>query len=180
MKARPSWKLSLVLAALLLPLLVGLGGCENTTPSPQERTEIHAAVMKYLHQLSDAYTNMDARRLEGAATNSEMASVQKLLEKLAASGDRIEATLLKAEIERMSVFREINATASLLEVWDVRRLDAYTGEEKGHNPGTVQHSVIQLRKISGVWLVTYRRVRETQGGSKWKVSTPTSTETGNR
>jgi len=142
-------KTAFIAALVALPLVLSFQGCENTTPKPEERKAITAAVMRYLHQLSDAYTNMDARRLEGTATRGEMAAVQKLLQKLAESGDRVEATLLKAEVEKMDVFRVVNASVRLLEVWDVRRLDAYTGEVKGENPATVQHSVIQLRKIEG-------------------------------
>jgi len=36
----------------------------------------------------------------------------------------------------------------------------------------------QRRKIDGKWLVTFRRVLETQGGSKWKVPTPPGTSAG--
>ncbi|MCG6964242.1 MAG: hypothetical protein LJE95_13360 [Acidobacteria bacterium] len=157
-----------------LALLLGLAACEDTTPTPEERQEVTKAVNVYLQHLADAYTNMDATRLKGVASPNEILSVQGVLQKLAASGDRVEATLLHSEVEKMDVFRVVNATVKLLEVWDVRRLDAYTGKEKGRNPGTVQHSVIQLRKIDGKWIVTGRRVLETQGGSQWKVHTPTS------
>ncbi len=164
---------SFLLALSCFGLLLGLWACEDTAPKPAERQEITKAVNVYLQHLADAYTNMDASRLKGVASKSEMLSVQGVLRKLAASGDRVEATLLRAEVEKMDVFRVINASVKLLEVWDVRRLDAYTGREKGRNPGTVQHSIIQLRKIDNAWIVTGRRVLETQGGSHWSVGTPT-------
>ncbi len=159
-------------AAVSLVLLAALG-CENTTPTPREKEEITQVVTEYLHRLADCYTNMDTGRLEGVAAPGERAEVARLLEKLAQSGDRLEATLLRVELERIDVFRVVNATVRTLEVWEVRRLDAYTGEEKGSNPGSVQHALIQLRKIDGKWMVTSRRVQETQGGSPWKVATPT-------
>ncbi len=168
---RTWWKAGLA-GLVLIPLSLFSSGCENTTPTPKERREVTAAVMKYLHQLSDAYTNMDARRLKGAAGPGEMVAVAKLLHKLAESGDRIEATLLKADIQKMDVFRVVNATVQLVEVWDVKRLDAYTGKLKGENPATVQHSVLQLRKVEGTWLVTDRRVLETEKGSAWKLKAP--------
>ncbi|NOZ78439.1 MAG: hypothetical protein GXP48_04510 [Acidobacteria bacterium] len=170
-RGRTWWRAGLV-SVVLVPLLLSLGGCENTTPTPKERQEVTAAVMKYLHQLSDTYANMDARRLKGAAGPGEMAAVAKLLHRLAESGDRLEATLLKADIQKISVFRVVNATVQVLEVWDVKRLDAYTGKLKGENPATVQHSVMQLRKINGAWLVTSRTVLETERGSPWKLKTP--------
>ena len=163
---------TVVIVAVAALGMISLTGCEDTTPTPQEREEITRTVRRYLDQLSDAYTNMDARRLEGVASKGEMASVSKVLHKLAMSGDRLEANLRRVDFEDVEVFRVVNATVKLLEVWDVRRLDAFNGKEKGHNPNTIQHSVIQLRKIDGKWLVTFRRVLETQGGSKWGVATP--------
>jgi len=161
----------LMLAGVVTATGLLLTGCEDTTPTTKERQVITKTVLQYLHQLSDAYTNMDASRLEGAASKGEMAAVSKVLHKLAMSGDRLEATLLRADMEDVQVFRVVNATVKVLEVWDVRRLDAFNGKEKGRNPNTIQHSVIQLRKVDGKWLVTFRRVLETQGGSKWAVPT---------
>ncbi|NOZ93783.1 MAG: hypothetical protein GXP47_03445 [Acidobacteria bacterium] len=172
MSGRGRTAASLVLVCMVAVAGLLLTGCENTTPTPEERQEITKTVLQYLHQLSDAYTNMDARRLKGVASTGEMAAVAKVLHKLAMSGDRLETTLLRADVEDVQVFRVVNATVKLLEVWDVRRLDAYNGKEKGHNPNTIQHSVIQLRKIDGKWLVTFRRVLETEGGSRWKMPTP--------
>ena len=177
MRSERTWWRAGFIGLVLIPLFLFMSGCENTTPTPKERQEVSAAVMKYLHQLSDAYTNMDARRLKGAAGPGEMAAVAKLLHQLAESGDRLEATLLKADIQKIDVFRVVNATVQLVEVWDVKRLDAYTGKLKGENPATVQHSVMQLRKVKGVWLVTDRRVLETEKGSAWKVKTPQAATT---
>jgi len=147
-------------------------GCENTEPSPEVRKEIVSTVKTYLDRLAEAYSNMDATLLEGYATEGEIRDTQALLHKLRASGDRVEASLLRMDVLDVQVFRVVNATVTLLEVWDVRRLDYYTGKEKGHNPGTVQHSIIQLRKIDGKWMVTARRVQETNRPGKWKVATP--------
>jgi len=176
---RGSGRLSRMIAWAGVVLLVSvLAGCENTTPTPEEREEIGTVVTEYLHRLADTYTNMDTGLLEGVAAPGERAAVYKLLEKLAQSGDRLEATLLRVEIEKIDVFRVVNATVKTLEVWEVRRLDAYTGEEKGKNPGSVQHALVQLRKIDGKWMVTSRRVLETQGGSLWEVPTPAAGSAG--
>jgi hypothetical protein len=64
----------------------------------------------------------------------------------------------------MSVFRGINATVRLIEVWDVKRYDAFTGREKGRNPSSLQNSIIQMRLIDGRWVVV--------GWSLLKVATP--------
>ncbi len=155
-------------------LLLTVSACEDTTPKPAERTAVEQAVNGYLQRLADAYTNMDTRVLNGLAAKGEIASVQGVLRKLGSTGDRIEASLLRVEFEKMEIFRVVNATVKTLEVWDVHRYDAFTGKEKGHNPGTIQHAVIQLRLIDGSWIVTARRVLETQGGTRWNVTTPTA------
>ena len=147
--------------------------CEDTTPSPEVRKEVVSAVTTYLNRLAEAYSNMDATLLQGYASPSELGDTQALLHTLRASGDRVEATLLRVDVLDVQVFRVVNATVTLLEVWDVRRLDYYTGKEKGRNPNTIQHSIIQLRKIDGKWIVTARRVQETNRPGGWRVTTPT-------
>ncbi len=162
--------------AMLAVTAVLTAGCENTKPSPEVRKEIVSAVRTYLDRLAEAYSNMDATVLEGYATESEIKDTAALLHKLRASGDRVEASLLRMDVLDVQVFRVVNATVTLLEVWDVRRLDFYTGKEKGRNAGTVQHSIIQLRKIDGKWMVTARRVQETNKPGGWKVATPAPAE----
>ncbi len=165
--------LSALSALLLLAgAAVVITGCENTEPSPEVRKEVVSAVRIYLDRLAQAYSEMDATLLEGYATEGEIRDTQALLHKLRASGDRVEASLLRMDVLDVQVFRVVNATVTLLEVWDVMRLDYYTGKEKGHNPNTIQHSIIQLRKIDGKWMVTARRVQETNGPGRWKVATP--------
>jgi hypothetical protein len=163
--------------AVLVPLcalaLLAAAACENTTPSEQEREQVTAAVHAYLDALANAYATLDGRELEGVATASEIAEVQKLLHTMVSSGDRVEAALLNVEVKEMHVFRVVNATVTLTEVWDVRRMDAFNGREKARNTGSIQESLIQLRLIDGHWLVTARRVLETDGESRWTVSTPT-------
>lgn len=170
--------IAVVQVVTLVALTVTLIGCENTEPSPQVHQEVVSAVKVYLNQLAEAYSSMDATKLEGYATKGEVSDTQELLHTLRGSGDRVEASLLRVDVLDVQVFRVVNATVTLLEVWDVRRLDYYTGKEKGHNPGTVQHSIIQLRKIEGKWVVTARRVQETNKPGMWKVTTPAPENTG--
>jgi len=148
-------------------------GCENTEPSPEQRQEIERVVIAYLHLLADAYSSMDPGLLAEHATGREIAEVREMLVVLASSGDRMQAKLLRADVVDLFVFRGINATVKLLEVWDITRFDAYTGREKGRNPASVQNSIIQLRLIEGEWKVTGRRVLETQSGG---APTPTPFE----
>jgi hypothetical protein len=155
-------------------ILVAALGCENLEPTDAEREDIETALTGYLHALADAYSKRDVSLLDGHATGAEKAAVQELLNTLAGGGDRLEATLLRFEIESLQVFRDVNATVRLMEVWDVARIDARSGFEKGRNPSSVQNSLIQMRLVDGQWLVTARQVLGTETGTKWEVTTPTA------
>ena len=165
--------------ALLLSALVVLAcsGCERMEPTTAENQAIEATIHAYLRQLSVAYATRDVSALDGTATGGEQAAVLKLLGQLAGGGDRLDATLLQVEFEKVKVFREVNATVKLTEVWDIRRLDAFNGREKGRNPRSVQTSIVQLRLVDGTWLVTARQVLETGGKSRWGIQTPAAEPT---
>jgi hypothetical protein len=144
--------------------------CENVEPTPEEQADVEALLLGYLEALAQAYSDLDASRLEPFAAPQEIQSVQKVLNQLAQAGDRVEATLLNLEVERLDIFRRVNATVRLTEVWDVARFDAFTGEEKVRNPQSVQTSMIQLRLTDAGWRVTARRVLETATESRWAVT----------
>jgi hypothetical protein len=142
--------------ALSVAMLVA-AACENTDPSPEEAQAIEEAVSGYLTALAKAYSTLDINVLEGHASTNEIAAVQKLLtELLQSTGDRIDAELIGFEIETMSVFRGINATVRLIEVWNITRYGAATGEEKGRFESTIQKTLLQLRLIDGRWIVVGR------------------------
>jgi hypothetical protein len=151
-------------------------GCENTSPSPEQYQQLEEVTKAYLNDLADAYSNRDVSMLSRHASRREIDEVRKLLDKLEMTGDRLQATLLHVDIQEIEVFRVVNGTVKLIEVWDVGRYDAYDGREKARNPSSIQRSVIQLRRIEGEWKVVGRRVKETQGGSKWQFDDTESTE----
>ncbi len=132
-------------------------GCENTDPSPEEQRLIEEAVGGYLNALAEAYSTLDTSALEGHASPNEIAAVHKLLKELLQNtGDRIDAQLTGFDIETTSVFRGINATVRVIEVWDITRYGAANGIEKGRFESTVQRSLLQLRLIDGQWIVVGR------------------------
>ena len=142
--------------ALALTMLV-VAACENTDPSPEEAQAIEEAVGGYLSALARAYSTLDINVLEGHASTNEIAAVHKLLKELLQStGDRIDAQLIGFDIETMTVFRGINATVRLIEVWDITRYGAADGIEKGRFESTVQRTLLQLRLIDGRWVVVGR------------------------
>lgn len=150
-------------ALLIVGCVLVVTGCERTTPSPEERAALKTAVSDYLNALASAYSTFDLEPLEGLASPNEIAAVRKLIRQLASTGDRLDSHLLLFEVDDMEIFREINATVRLVEVWDVLRYDATTGEEKGHTPNSIQYSLLQLRLVDGRWIVVGRSVlrRET-------------------
>jgi hypothetical protein len=143
--------------AVLLAMLFA-AGCENTEPSPEVRLEVETAVRGYLDALAEAYSTLDINVLEGHASPNEIAHVKKLLsELLQKSGDRIDAEMVGFDIQSMSVFRRINATVRLWEVWDVTRIGAATGVEKGRTT-SIQHTILQMRLIDGRWTCVGRSI----------------------
>jgi len=158
-----------ILTSLMIPTVILLSGCERTTPTAEETEACKKVTTEYLHALAEAYSSLSVDPIKELATPREIEDVRRLLRGLAGTGDRIEAKLLSVEFSQITVFRNINATVSTTEVWDVIRYDAGTGREKGRNPASVQTSILQLRLIDGQWKVLARRVMETQGKSKWKI-----------
>jgi len=148
-------------AAFALAALVALGaGCAPSGPTAEQRSAVEGAVRDYLHALAEAYSTLDLSHLDGHAAPVEIRNVRNLLQQLANTGDRIDATLVGFEVTGLDVFRDVNASVALVEVWDIVRFDALTGEEKGRRPGSVQTTLIQLRRIDGEWLVIGRHIVE--------------------
>jgi hypothetical protein len=143
---------------VLLPALLLAAACENTDPTPAERQELEEAVRGYLFALAEAYSTLDINVLEGHASPNEIAHVQKLLtELLQKTGDRIDAEMVGFEVQSMSVFRSINATVRLLEVWDITRVGAVDGIEKG-NTSSIQNTLLQMRLVDGKWICVGRSI----------------------
>ncbi len=150
-------------AGLLVVVVVAAAGCEAESLDPAERAAVEKTIDGYLHALAESYSNLDVSSLEGWAAPNEIAAVHQLLSSLAQTGDRVESTLRGYHVEHVGVFRQLNATARLVEVWDVVRYNAYTGVEKGRTPDSIQNTLIQLRRVDGRWLVVGRSIvaRET-------------------
>jgi hypothetical protein len=144
------------LTVLLATLFVA--ACENTEPSPEVRLEVETAVRGYLDALAEAYSTLDVSGLEGHASPNEIAHVKKLLtELLQKTGDRIDADLVNFDIQSMSMFRSINVTVRQWEVWDITRVGAGDGIEKGHTT-SIQHTILQMRIVDGTWICVGRSI----------------------
>jgi len=144
---------------LVLLAMFSLTACEDTTPTPEERAVVETAIRGYLYALAESYSTLDTKPLIGYASPNEIATVQKLLTTLALStNDRVDSELIGFDIEAMSIFRQVNATVRLIEVWDVTRYELTTGRVKGRNPISLQSTILQLRRVKGAWIVVGRSV----------------------
>ena len=143
----------------VLPLVIGLlaaAGCEDISASPEQRAGLEQAVAGYLDALAESYSTLDVKPLEAWASPIEVGAVRRILRSLVTTGDRLQATLRGYEIERVAMFRGVNATVWIVEVWDLVRYDAFTGKEKGRTDGSVQRTMLQLRQMDGRWVVIAR------------------------
>ena len=154
-------------AATVVIVVLGLAGlgCSAGEPSPEQRAGVEEATHGYLHALARSYSTLDLSNLEGYASPVEIRNVRNLLQQLANSGDRVEATLVGIEVTGLDIFRDVNASVALIEVWDLVRFEALTGREKGRTDGSVQTTLIQLRLIEGEWLVIGRHIVDRETGS---------------
>ena len=146
------WAAGLSLAIAVLAAV----SCDDTTASPARSAELDRAVAGYLEALAESYSTLDVAPLEECASPIEIATVRGILRSLVATGDRVEATLRSYQIERVALFRGINATVWVVEVWDLVRYDAFTGRERGRTDGSVQETMLQLREMDGRWIVIAR------------------------
>jgi len=160
-----------VLTVLLATLFVV--ACENSEPSPEVRLEVETAVRGYLDALAEAYSTLDVSGLEGHASPNEIAHVKKLLtELLQKTGDRIDADLVNFDIQSMSIFRSINVTVRQWEVWDITRVGAGDGIEKGHTT-SIQHTILQMRIVDGTWICVGRSIMSQETPIPDEEPTPT-------
>jgi len=147
-----------IVFTLTLVMLV-TSACENTDPTPEERGVVETAVRGYLHALAEAYSTLEPDALRGHASPNEIAAVHKLLKDLLQkTGDRIDAELVGYDVESMSVFRGINATVRLIEVWNITRYGATDGIEKGRTVNSIQNTLLQMRLVDGRWIVVGRSI----------------------
>ena len=155
------------LVAVVAVVVLALAGvsCGTAEPTPEDRAAVEGVVRGYLHALARSYSTLDLSHLEGHASPVEVRNVRNLLQQLANTGDRLEATLVGLEITGLDIFRGVNSSVALVEVWDLIRFDALTGHEKGRTDGSVQTTLIQLRRIDGEWLVIGRHIVDRETGS---------------
>lgn len=107
-------RMTAVLAVIALAL-AGFG-CGAGEPSPEAKAAVETKVRGYLDALARSYSTLDLSYLEGYASPAEVRNVRNLLQQLANSGDRVEATLVGLEFTGLDIFRNANTSVGLVEV----------------------------------------------------------------
>lgn len=159
-----------VAAACLVVLL--LGACERDVPTAEEREAITNLTRAFLLALAQAYSTMDTKPLEGLAAPRLINETWDGILTLRANDDRLDPVLVELTITDIKVLRHANAYVFCTERWDTKRLSVDGSVLKGHDPASVLHSVIQMKKLEGRWVVLYREVEETATGPRFRVRTP--------
>lgn len=158
---------------LLCTLAVTLVSCERDTPTEKERTTLTSLTRTFLLALARSYSTMDPKPLEGLAAPRFINETWNAISTLKANDDRLQPDLIDLQITDIKVLRHANAYVFCTEVWDTKRFSVDGSVLKGHDPNSVLHSVIQLKKVERQWLVLYREVEETALGPRFLVRTPT-------
>jgi hypothetical protein len=138
--------------------------CAGPERVAEEEAAVEAAARAYLFALADAYSTLDTSVLEGHASPNEILAVRKLMKDLLQmTGDRIDAELVGIDVQALELFRGINATVRLIEVWNVTRYGAGDGIEKGRAENSIQNTILQMRLVEGRWICVGRSIlsRET-------------------
>lgn len=158
---------------LLCMLAVSLASCERDTPTEKERAALTSLTRRFLLALAKSYSTMDPKPLEGLAAPRFINETWDAISTLKANDDRLQPNLLDLQITDIKVLRHANAYVFCTEFWDTKRFSVDGSVLKGHDPNSVLHSVIQLKKLERQWLVLYREVEETATGPRFLVRTPT-------
>jgi hypothetical protein len=154
----------LLIVMILAVLMVANVSCQDAERDQAERAAVEQAVRGYLFALADAYSTLDTSVLDQHASPNEIAAVRKLLKDLLQkTGDRIDAELVGFDVQALEIFRGINATVRLIEVWNITRYGAGDGIEKGRTENSIQNTILQMRLIEGRWVCVGRSIlsRET-------------------
>jgi hypothetical protein len=133
--------------------------CGPTQQQEQaHREEIRQVVAAYLPKLAEAYATGDARVLAGLAVEKEVASVAKSIDDLAGQGLAFRPRLKQLTLEDVTVWRQVNAYVTTMEVWDIDKLVLGTDRVLSQALDRSDRVRYQLKRREGTWQVLYREV----------------------
>jgi hypothetical protein len=152
----------------LLPLLAALGGLaagacgeQSAEDDAEDRESIQAFLEEYLPELAEAYRTGEVAALDPFAAAKEQEKVSRMVQELAKAGEVLAPELESVQVEDVTVWNEVNAYATTVEIWDVRTYALGTERvvrEQLAQPNRVKY---QLKRTGGRWRVFWREVERT-------------------
>ncbi|HUF77812.1 MAG TPA: IMS domain-containing protein [Thermoanaerobaculia bacterium] len=153
------------LVTLLAVLCAGFaaGGCGGSSPEDEaeDREAIEAFLEEYLPQLAEAYRTGEVENLDPYAAEKEQAKIAQTVRELARSGEVLAPELESVRVEDLTVWNEVNAFVTTVEVWDVRTFAVGTERVVREQLGQANRVKYQLKRSGGRWRVFWREIERT-------------------
>lgn len=151
-----------LLAAALLGALA-LGACAQASPEDEaeDREAIQAFLEEYLPRMAEAYRTGEVEGLDPYAAAKEQEEILRMVRELAKAGEVLAPELESVQVEDITVWNEVNAYVTTVEVWDVRTFATGTERvvrERLAQPNRVKY---QLKRERGRWRVFWREIEQT-------------------
>ena len=152
---------TLLLAVLAAGLAAGACGAPSAEDDAEDREAIQAFLEEYLPELAEAYRTGEVAALDPFAAAKEQEKVSRMVQELAKAGEVLAPELESVQVEDVTVWNEVNAYATTVEIWDVRTYALGTERvvrEQLAQPNRVKY---QLKRTGGRWRVFWREVERT-------------------
>ena len=158
---RPRPLRALLVTALLGGLAVGACGPPSPEDEAEDREAIQAFLEEYLPRMAEAYRTGEVETLDPYAAQKEQQEIATMVRELAKGGEVLAPELESVQVEDITVWNEVNAYVTTVEVWDIRTFASGTERvvrEQLAQPNRVKY---QLKRDGGRWRVFWREIERT-------------------
>jgi uncharacterized protein YgbK (DUF1537 family) len=152
---------TLLLAALCAGLAAGACGEPSAEDTAEDREAIQAFLEEYLPKLAEAYRTGEVAALDPVAAAKEQEKVARRVQELAKTGEVLAPVLESVQVEDVTVWNEVNAYATTVEIWDVRTYALGTERVVREQLAQANRVKYQLKRSGGRWRVFWREVERT-------------------
>jgi hypothetical protein len=152
---------TLLLAALCAGLAAGACGEPSAEDTAEDREAIQAFLEEYLPKLAEAYRTGEVAALDPFAAAKEQEKVARRVQELAKTGEVLAPVLESVQVEDVTVWNEVNAYATTVEIWDVRTYALGTERVVREQLAQANRVKYQLKRSGGRWRVFWREVERT-------------------
>lgn len=154
------------LAPLLLTALLGglvLGACGGRSPEREaaDRESLQEFFEEYLPRLAEAYRTGEVDVLAPYAAEKERAKISVVVRDLARGGEVLAPELASVRVEELTVWSEVNAYATTVEIWDIRTYALGSENVVREQLGQSNRVRYQLKRERRQWRVLWREIVQT-------------------